>query len=307
MDLGKLSAQQYAHGVSMLLISMFLFGCSPISPDGGQAPAPITQTIEIRGETPGAVTAAAERTRDTLVPSTPESGSKPTAPIISDPVLTPASTQVAREIAAEYEICSPLAGIPVDELADIVSAPYDPPPLGKEDRHHGLDFAFYRRGDYASILGVGVQAAMDSKVVMLLEDSFPYGNAIMFETVGTALPEEIRNTLCMGEEESLYILYAHLSDPPTAALLENLTACEQVGFVGKSGNAGVPHLHMETRIGPSGEIFYGMSYYSTQTTPNERANYIRWRTSGDFIHFDPFLLYKLHASSLLSGNADEEY
>jgi hypothetical protein len=64
---------------------------------------------------------------------------------------------------------------------------------------------------------------------------------------------------------------------------------------------------METRIGPSGEIFYGMSYYSTQTTPDERANYIRWRTSGDFIHFDPLLLYKLHASSLLSGNADEEY
>jgi len=258
-------------------------------------------------ETPEAVNAAAERTRNTLVSSTPESGSKPAASMVPDPALTPASTQAIGEPAADFEICSPLAGIPVDELTDIVSAPYAPPPAGKEDRHHGIDFAFYRRGDYTSILGVVVQAAMESKVVMVLDDSFPYGNAIMFETVGTALPADIRDTLGIGEEESLYILYAHLSDPPTAALLENLPACEQVGYVGESGNAGVPHLHMETRIGPSGEVFKGMSYYITQATPDEHTNYIRWRTSGNFIHFDPFILYELHASSLLSGDADEVY
>jgi len=289
----------------MLLLAMLLLGCSPTSSDSGQAQVSITQTIEMRAEAPIAATAAAVRTRDSGIAPLPESDSTLTAPMVADPALRPASTQAAGDPAGMFEICSPLAGIPVDELADIVSAPYDPPPPGKEERHHGVDFSFYQRGDIASILGVGVQAPLDSKVVMVLVDSFPYGNAIMLETAGTAISETVRVRLDMDQEESLYILYAHLSDPPTAALLESLSACEQIGFVGKSGNAGVPHLHIETRIGPAGEVFAGMSYYSTQTTPNERANYIRWRTSGDFTHFDPFLLFEIRASSLISADADD--
>ena len=53
----------------------------------------------------------------------------------------------------------------------------------------------------------------------------------------------------------------------------------------------MPHLHLETRLGLAGVTFDGMAYYSTQTTPEERANYERWRTSGDFRHFDPMLIF----------------
>ena len=290
----------------MLLLSSFLLSCNPASPESGQALVTTTQNIERKAETPIVVTARVEGTRDTTVATSPEGESKPTAPIALDLPMVSGSTQTVEDPAGINEICSPLAGIPVDELADIVSAPYDPPPPGKEERHHGLDFSFYRRGDNASILGVGVQTAMDSVVVMVLVDSFPYGNAVLLETTGKAISEAVRDRLEMDQEESLYVLYAHLSDPPTAVLLENLPACSQIGFVGKSGNAGVPHLHMETRIGPSGEMFAGMSYYSTQTTPEERANYIRWRTSGDFTHFDPFLIFEIGALSLFPVDAGDE-
>ena len=289
----------------MLLLYMILLGCSPATPDSGQALGSKIHPVAIQAETPKVVTTGAEQVPSAAVSPSAESDPDPIAPVIPDPETTPASTHIPNEPIEGFQICSPLAGIPVDELADIISAPYAPPAPGKEDRHHGLDFSFYRRGDNASILGLGVQTAVDSKVVMVLADSFPYGNALMLETAGTAIPEAVRDRLDMDQEESLYVLYAHLSDPPTAALLESLPSCDLVGFVGKSGNAGVPHLHMETRIGPSGEVFAGMNYYSTQTTPDERANYIRWRTSGDFIHFDPFLIFEIHASSLFSADADD--
>jgi len=33
-----------------------------------------------------------------------------------------------------------------------------------------------------------------------------------------------------------------------------------------------------------------MSYYLADTTPEEKENYILWRTSGEFRHFDPMEL-----------------
>jgi len=66
-------------------------------------------------------------------------------------------------------------------------------------------------------------------------------------------------------------------------------------LVGMSGNAGVPHLHIETRIGPAGARFSGMRFYDTLATQQERDNYLLWRTSGVYRHFNPMdlLLYQL--------------
>jgi murein DD-endopeptidase MepM/ murein hydrolase activator NlpD len=60
-----------------------------------------------------------------------------------------------------------------------------------------------------------------------------------------------------------------------------------VGEVGKSGNAGVAHLHLEMRHGPAGAQFPVMAYYLASNTPQERANYLKWATSGTFLHFNP--------------------
>lgn len=298
MVLGKQLMMRYACGVYLLLLVMILVSCSPTSRYKSQTTLTITPTTKERGGASIELPNTAELTRQSPTQSPVESETKSTADIAPDESLAPTSTQADRKLVDEFEICSPLVDIPIDELADIVSAPYEPPPPGKEDRHHGVDFSFYRRGDIASILGLGVQTVMASKVVMVLDDSFPYGNAIMLETAWTALPEDVQDGLGIEHGEALYVLYAHLSEPPSAALMKSLPACEHVGFVGKSGNAGVPHLHMEARIGPSGEVFEGMSYYTTQTTPKERSNYTRWRTGGEFTHFDPLCLFEFHASSI---------
>ncbi len=289
---------RYACKAYLLFLVMILVSCSPTNRYKSHTTFTITPTTKERGEGSVELPKTTQQTRQSAIQLSTESVTKSTATMAPGVGLAPPSIQADRKPIDEFEICSPLADIPIDELADIVSAPYEPPPPGKEDRHHGVDFSFYRRGDIASILGMGVQTVMASKVVMVLADSFPYGNAIMLETAWTALPKDVQDDLGIEHGEALYILYAHLSDPPSVALMESLPACDIVGFVGKSGNAGVPHLHMETRIGPSGEVFEGMSYYSTQTTPEERSNYTRWRTGGEFTHFDPVHLYELHASSL---------
>lgn len=203
------------------------------------------------------------------------------------PVVPVIEISATPEPTEQPHACSPLEGHPIDELREIISAPYDPPPPGKEERHHGVDFSYYRRGERTTIEGVGVQALFSGRVAASLTGTFPYGNVIIIETRKDALPDSILGQIDLGEGQSLYTLYAHLKDPPLVSVNEEVDACQLIGYVGFSGNAVEPHLHLETRRGPFGVTFLGMSYYSTQTTPEERANYEHWRTGGEFIHFDP--------------------
>jgi murein DD-endopeptidase MepM/ murein hydrolase activator NlpD len=197
-----------------------------------------------------------------------------------------AATQLPKENAS-FVLCSPLSKHSLDELPEIVSDPYHPPPPGREERHQGVDFSYYRRGERVSILGMGVQSVLSGQVAAALVDKFPYGNTVIVETSYQDLPEELTRQFKIEKDESLYLLYAHLGEAPLVELGEMVNACQPLGLVGKSGNAGIPHLHLETRIGPAGEIFTSMLFYSTQATPEEMANYIKWRTSGIFRHFDP--------------------
>jgi murein DD-endopeptidase MepM/ murein hydrolase activator NlpD len=161
----------------------------------------------------------------------------------------------------ESLICSPLQDHGLDELPGIVSAPYDPPPPGKEERHHGVDFSYYRRGDRESILGVGVQSILDGSVSAVITDAFPYGNFVIVETNARQLPAWLQEKLAMEEDQSLYMLYAHLSETSRLTVGEPVVGCQHLGSVGKSGNAGIPHLHLEARIGPQGAVFDQMAYY----------------------------------------------
>ncbi len=214
---------------------------------------------------------------------------------ITEVVLTPQPTEIP------FEICSPLSLHPLEELRLITSDPYRPPPPGKEERHHGIDFSYYRYGDRISIQGVGVQAVLPGKVVMSLVDSYPYGNVVIIETPLSMLPAEVSALLPTQEGgESVYTLYAHMDQPPLVILGEEVKSCQALGQVGQSGNAYEPHLHLEMRVGPADAIFYSMGFYRAQDTEEERSNYIRWRTGGEFNHFDPMLILR-DAAKLLGG------
>jgi murein DD-endopeptidase MepM/ murein hydrolase activator NlpD len=192
-----------------------------------------------------------------------------------------------------FQMCSPLAAHVLKELPEIVSDPFNPPAPGKEERHHGVDFSYYRRGERLSIQGEEIQTVLAGRVAAALVDKFPYGNALIVETPASELPQSITEALGIAAQESLYILFAHMESAEAFELGQDLPACQFVGRVGKSGNAGVPHLHMETRIGPPGTIFASMLFYSTHATTEERENYQLWRTSGVFRAIDPMRVLSL--------------
>jgi murein DD-endopeptidase MepM/ murein hydrolase activator NlpD len=209
---------------------------------------------------------------------------------IVKPAITPSPEPPPETAPPVVGVCSPLADHSLDELPAIVSDPYHPPPMGKDDRHQGVDFSYYRQEGRATIAGEGVQSVLEGRVAAAVYDSFPFGNLVIVETVKEDLPNDLLQKLKLGVGQSLYVLYAHLEAPPLVQTGDAVQACQALGAVGKSGNAGVAHLHLETRIGPAGTLFSGMAYYTPQASQQERENYVLWRKSGVFQHFDPMTL-----------------
>jgi murein DD-endopeptidase MepM/ murein hydrolase activator NlpD len=151
--------------------------------------------------------------------------------------------------------------------------------------------------------------------MLVVSGRFPYGNALLVETPLDLLPaawvEELElpalpatpqsnNTLTCPtpaalpewdpQKRSLYLLYAHMLEPP-ALQAGDLVSCGQViGAIGNSGNALNPHLHLEARVGPAGARFPGMAHYDASARPEEMSAYCQWRVSGSFVTFDPLLL-----------------
>lgn len=192
--------------------------------------------------------------------------------------------------SSQNSVCSPLFSTPIEELSGIVSDGYHPPPLGQDGRHQGVDFAYYHQYGRASIAGERVQAILGGTVAGLINDRFPYGNAVIIETPQDQIPLSFQKMLELQNGVSIYILYAHLSGYPPLIIGDPIRSCQMLGWVGRSGNTGVAHLHLETRIGKAGQVFSSMAYYSTDASPEERTQYLIWRTSGQFWHFDPMLL-----------------
>lgn len=216
------------------------------------------------------------------------------------PIHTAAATATLRATATiaptptpSFRICSPLEIHGLPELREITSDPYRPPPPGKDMRHHGIDFSYYTRGERTTIQGVGVQSVLAGRVAASLSYTFPFGNLVIIETPNQALPQAIKSTLGITAEQSLYLLYAHMDAPPLVASGSQVSTCQLIGQVGKSGNAVEPHLHLEVRSGPPGASFDSLGYYQADHTEQEKANYLLWRTSGVFQHMDPMLLLNL--------------
>jgi murein DD-endopeptidase MepM/ murein hydrolase activator NlpD len=248
-----------------------------------------------------------------LLPLTPTATPRPTATRAPTPDLaaTDPAGSGGGELAAlpfeapteaptiqpAFQICSPLYNILREDLPRLISDGYDPPPRSRaDDRHHGVDFSYYHWKGGGPIAGTGIQSVLAGVVAMALEGTFPYGDVVMVETPPQDLPADLQQALDIPEGQSLYLLYAHMQqDTLQVQLGDTVTACQILGAVGRSGNTDANHLHLETRLGPPGTTFSGMSAFTDTASEDEKRNYRTWRVSGKYQHFDPLrlLLYGL--------------
>jgi murein DD-endopeptidase MepM/ murein hydrolase activator NlpD len=208
-------------------------------------------------------------------------------------------------------LCSPLEGYSQAELKAAVSNPFNPPAqAGSDDPHQAVDLAISQYG--LALAGEPVHAILAGQVAAVIEDRFPYGNAIMIETPLKTLPiewldqQQVPTTAptlpphpaltcpqvdldfnLSNENRSFYVLYAHMQAPADYQLGDSLDCGALLGHIGQSGNAMNPHVHIEIRVGPSGARFQGLAHYETRASPAEMSAYCTWRVSGVFQLIDP--------------------
>lgn len=219
-------------------------------------------------------------------------------------------------LSANLLIGSPLGSFQNGDLQELISQDFLAPPPGEDTGHHGVDFAFWNRGN-KPILGEPILAVFPGKVTMADTDEVPpYGHVLIIETPLNDVPQAlvqfikipaqpigtmINNKLNCPDssldawnssDKSLYTLYAHMISSPLVSTGESVLMGQTIGYVGNSGYSSAPHLHLEMRIGPSGATFSNMGHYDPITTEEERHNYCNWRVSGVFQMFDPMDLYK---------------
>jgi murein DD-endopeptidase MepM/ murein hydrolase activator NlpD len=213
-------------------------------------------------------------------------------------------------------ICSPLEGITIHDLPDTIVNPFAPPRLGSDDPHQGIDFADIDPSYQIALEGRTVNAVIGGVVAGVINNRFPYGNAILVETPLDRLPVEwlvaiqiptpapIRDghpsltcpetalTLeSMSGTRSIYLIYAHLQKTPTLQIGDSITCGTPIGAIGNSGNSLNPHVHLEMRVGPSNVRFDSIAHYTGSATPDELANYCLWRVSEAFQLLDPMRLF----------------
>jgi murein DD-endopeptidase MepM/ murein hydrolase activator NlpD len=270
------------------ILFMILSGCRPIE---------VTPTAALETRTPGPTI--------TAIPTLTETATQIPTATPSTPTITPQA----------YEVCSPLEDETFDSLPLILTNPLVIPPFGQDTGHHGVDFAYYRRGDRESIEGIEIYAILSGETVLTLDDDIPYGYTLLIETPLSDLPESIQNRLMAGYlpvpddpnyrlncpdvrgptltgKFSVYHLYAHMEVRPSFTHGDPVQCGERLGTVGNSGYSSNPHLHLETRLGPAGAEFRTMAHYEPTNTIEQISNYCLWRMSGHYQLFDPFILFE---------------
>lgn len=235
-----------------------------------------------------------------------------TAPPISSVTTTVTPVPPTLAPTPGPQLCSPISGAPIAQLTQMVSNPYHPPAIGSDDPHKGIDIAVRAPGSQVAVAGQPVQAAFAGRVAGLIFDRFPFGNAIIIETplddfppdwwspaqIPTPAPTLSSHTaltcpagpplpLADPSHRSLYVLYAHLQQAPTLKIGDSVSCGQAIDTVGSSGNALNPHLHFETRVGPSGAVFSSMAHYDNSATADEMSSYCLWSISELFQLVDP--------------------
>lgn len=255
---------------------------------------------------------------------TPTSGvpdSQVTAMPTNTPTKLPNPTKTAT-IEPVSVICSPLKDVEVSDLHKITSQGFTPPAPFKDDGHPAIDLAFYSFNELPSMIGHPVHAILPGTVSLVIEDRYPYGNAVMIETplklisygkqnsitLPTPIPQGNLDLLrpCDSDPmfadmapldwsegtKSIYVLYAHLLEKPRVVPGESITCGQEVGAVGSTGNSAEEHLHLETRIGPADAQFGPLAMYSPDAVTEERYSYCIWTSSGRFQAFNPVVLWE---------------
>jgi murein DD-endopeptidase MepM/ murein hydrolase activator NlpD len=284
-----------AKGLSLLILFLVgLAGCLPGNKvgqkTGGEGGTPAHPSIEIGN----AVTPEMGFFRDVdspapaTVTASGEAGSTPT-PVYFTPTLISAVTP---ELVPNFHFCSPLENHNLSDLLEIISFPYDPPPVGKDTGHHGVDFAYYRRGERLSILGVPIQSVLPGRVVTVNQNLVPYGYMVIVETLYEQLPDHVSEHLGIPASQSLYLLYAHMNEPPSVEEGTQVECGQGLGYVGNTPEnwSSAPHLHFEARYGPPGGQFSGMQYYDKRSQIEQMEKYTLWRMSGSYVLLDPVAL-----------------
>lgn len=268
----------------IVLFALFLTGCSPAGVVTNAAP-PLTPTVNSPTHTPSIV-------------------------LTEIPALTSNPTQVLPQV------CPPLAGVNLDQLAEMIVNPYHPPQPGSDDPHQGVDLANLSSPTGIALSGMPVQGILTGKVAGVTQDRFPYGNMMIVETqldgtlpnrlstlaLPTPLPERLpRGALtcpeldaipaAANEPRSLYILYAHMQNPPAFVPGDDIFCGQEIGAIGDSGNALNPHLHIEVRVGPAGQTFASMAHYDPSADYEEMTAYCTWRVSGVYQTINPECLW----------------
>ncbi len=158
-----------------------------------------------------------------------------------------------------------------------------------DDAHHGVDLGYYTR-DGKTFTGSPALAALEGKIAALIHNRPPYGNMVMVETPFEGLPAWVIASQKIPAGASLYTLYAHLQNMQPLEIGQSVQCGQQLALTGLTGFTGGPHLHFETRWGPANNVFAVMAYYRADATPEELANYQKWRMSGEFHLFNPMEL-----------------
>jgi murein DD-endopeptidase MepM/ murein hydrolase activator NlpD len=269
-------------GILLLALPLlFLGACSPAEATDTAAPATITPAPS----------------------STPQPTPSPTATELPP---TPTATETP------FTVCSPLEDETIDSLPLILTKPLATPAhFGQDFGHPGLDFAYYQRGERDSIEGVEVYAILLGKAALILDDNYPYGYTIVIETPLSDLPQTLQDELMadyqpvpadleyeyncpdvptptLTGEYSLYHLYAHLQVQPEFQVGDAITCGTKLGNVGNTGWSSNPHLHLETRLGPSGLEITTMAHYQSDASIEQLSNYCLWRSSGYYQIVDPY-------------------
>ena len=275
---------------------------------GCTAPTPTMQAVF----TVTVVTSASAAASPTFTPAATRRSPTPSAV----PTVTPIPTLTQPSPTPGPRICSPLEGVSLQELPDMVAGnTFQTPMPDRDSGHPGVDFAFYRHGDRTTMLGLPLQAAMDATVAAVLPDRMPYGNAVILEVPLENVPETWLPSLnwptpapavkpdarltCPDplalpawdtSHRSLYLMYGHLNQPSSLHPGDSVSCGQVIGEAGTTGASVNPHLHFETRLGPANFRISSLGHYDPTTTDEERNNYCLWRVSGWFQVVDPLAL-----------------
>lgn len=255
------------------------------------------------------------------VPTFPATATPPSATATLQPTATPQPTQTESPSPTPIplQICSPLQGFTLADLPSIISNPYAVPLPGFDDGHHGVDYAFYSYPalGLTQMKDLPIQAVLAGKVISSTRNLDPYGYSVIIETPFDALPADWLAALQLPHPAplstqvapltcpdlpvpaewdaaplSLYLLYAHMDQPPAVQTGQAVACGQIVGLVGTTGLSVNEHLHFEVRVGPAGAIFKNLGHYTTAASEEERHNYCTWRISGWFQLVDPTRLLK---------------